>query len=101
MSKSISLEKSVFCETRQLKWNISFESEKNYETKMSTCETDYLEISNSLISKYWNMLFKKWATEIVVHFMKQASEKKNIAYELWNGNHKKWIIMYQLWNWLF
>ena len=59
------------------------------------------EMCNSLIWKEWNMLFQKWATEIDVLFMKQASEKKKVASELWNSNHRKWNYNVSLWNWLF
>ena len=93
--------KNVFFVKQDNRTEILVLKVKKIETEMSTCGTDYLKICNSLIWKEWNMLFQKWATEIDVLFMKQASEKKKVASELWNSNHRKWNYNVSLWNWLF
>ena len=39
---------SFFVKQAIEKWNVGYKSENQYETKMSTCESNYLEMCTSL-----------------------------------------------------
>ena len=41
----------IFMKQTSVKWNVGSKSEKQYETEMSTCETNYLEMCNNLFQK--------------------------------------------------
>ena len=68
---------------------------------MSTCETGYFKMCNGLFQKSEIYYSKKCAIEIDVIFVKQASKKWNVGFELWNNKYRKWNCNVSLWNCVF
>ena len=86
ISKLHNWNKSDFCETSSLKWNVAFESEK-CETEMLTGETNYLKyvIFYFVIVKYIGSKLCNW----------NRSDFCETAYlEMWNNSFQKSEICY-------
>ena len=80
------------------KWNVGSElwkvATKN-EIVMHHCETDYLEVCNSLFQTVKYVIWKMRC------WNRLTSEKWNIRSELWNSNYVRWNCNVSLWKLVF
>ena len=84
----------VFCETSQCKMKCMFQKRKQYETEMSTCESDYLEWVKYVIVKSFFKLIKyvimKWVKYVIMKSFLKWMKYGIMKYFL------KWVKIYYI-----